>query len=448
MDERGSSSGRAASPAAGGSPAAPGSPAAAPTATKATAAPTPRVRRFLRSRPWLVDVAVSVVFTLIVVATLASEVATGEARVTPWQVVTIAGTAIALLFRRRAPLTVLVVVTLLTSVVTFSAESNLLLAVPIALYAVAAFRSPVIGWVAAAAAYLVTVVSLFAWLPVLEDRLGAPSAFDIPIVLLTLAMADAVGVLLGTNSWQRAERVRALTERAEQLARERDNEARIATLAERSRIAREMHDIVAHSLSVMITLADGAGASLQRDPERARLALDRLSETGRIALRDMRQLLSVLGDTPDAAPAREPAPGHSDLADLVERFRAAGLPVRFSVHGVPVADAALQLAVYRVVQEALTNTLRYARDPQHVTVAVDYARADTTVTVVDDGRTDAADASGASVGAGRGIIGMGERAAVFGGTVEAGPLPTGGWRVCAVLPRAPEDGRPEGSDDA
>ena len=312
------------------------------------------------------------VFTLIVVATLASEVATGDSEVTPWQVATIAGTAIALLFRRRAPLTVLVVVTLLTSVVTFLAESNLVLAVPIALYAVAAFRSPVIGWVAAAAAYLVTVVSLFAWLPVLEDRLGAPSAFDIPVVLLTLAMADAVGVLLGTNTWQRAERVRALTERAEQLARERDNEARIATLAERSRIAREMHDIVAHSLSVMITLADGAGASLQRDPDRARLALDRLSETGRTALRDMRQLLSVLGDSTDAAPAREPAPGNSDLAGLVEQFRTAGLPVRFSVHGVPVADAALELVVYRVVQEALTNTLRYARDPQHVTVAVDY----------------------------------------------------------------------------
>ena len=432
MDERGPSTGGAASPAAGGSPAA------------ATAA-TPRVRRFLRSRPWLVDVAVSVVFTLIVVATLASEVATGDAEVTPWQVATIAGTAIALLFRRRAPLTVLVVVTLLTSVVTFSAESNLVLAVPIALYAVAAFRSPIIGWVAAAAAYLVTVVSLFAWLPVLEDRLGAPSAFDIPVVLLTLAMADAVGVLLGTNAWQRADRVRALTERAEQLARERDNEARIATLAERSRIAREMHDIVAHSLSVMITLADGAGASLQRDPERARLALDRLSETGRTALRDMRQLLSVLGDSTDAAPAREPAPGHSDLADLVEQFRTAGLPVRFSVHGVPVADAALELVVYRVAQEALTNTLRYARDPQHVTVAVDYGPDETTVTVVDDGH---ADPSATSVGAGRGIIGMGERAAVFGGTVEAGPLPTGGWRVRAVLPRAKDDGRQDGPDDA
>ena len=108
------------------------------------------LRRLFASRPWLVDVAVSVVFTTIVVITLASEVVTGDAEVTTWQVVSIAGTAIALLFRRRAPLTVLVVVTLLTTVLGFSAESNLVLAVPIALYAVAAFRSPVVGWIAAA----------------------------------------------------------------------------------------------------------------------------------------------------------------------------------------------------------------------------------------------------------------------------------------------------------
>lgn len=415
MAERGPSTGRAPRPADGGPP---------PAGT------TP-LRRFLLARPWLVDVAVSLVFTTIVVSTLASQAVSGETEVTPWHVVTIVGTAIALLFRRRAPVTVLVVVTLLTTVITFAAETNLVLAVPIALYAVAAFRSPTIGWIAGAAAFAVTAVSLFVWLPELSARLGAPTAFDVPVVLLTIAMADTVGVLLGANTWQRAERVRALTERAEQLARERDSQAQIATLAERSRIAREMHDIVAHSLSVMITLADGAGAALERDPAKARLALDEVSETGRNALNDMRQLLSVLGDTTDAAQAREPAPSHADLPDLVDRFRAAGLPVRFSVSGVPVENPALELAVYRIVQEALTNALRYARDPQHVTVAVDCAPDATVVTVTDDGH---AVPGAATVGAGRGIIGMGERAAVFGGTVDAGPLPAGGWRVRAVLP--------------
>ena len=432
MAERGSTTAGASTPERGGSP----RPAPAPGPGRQP------LGRFLRARPWLVDAAVSLVFTAIVVATLASEALTGRATVTIWDVLTIAGTAVALLFRRRAPLTVLVVVLLLTTVITFSAQSNLLLAVPIALYAVAAFRSPTIGWIAGAGAYLVTVVSLFAWLPALSAQLGAPSAFDIPVVLLTIGMADAVGVLLGANAWQRAERVKVLTERAEQLARERDAQARIATLAERSRIAGEMHDIVAHSLSVMITLADGADAALERDPASARRALAQLAETGRSALQDMRRTLSVLGESTDAAAAREPAPGHADLADLVERFRTAGLPVRFSVRGAPIANAGFELAVYRVVQEALTNALRYAPDAEHVTVAVEYGPPTTTVIVTDDGRGARA---GESAGSGRGLIGMAERAAVFGGTVDAGALPSGGWQVRAELPhpegpRVEEDG--------
>lgn len=412
MAERARTIGRADSPADAAS-----APAAGP------------LRRLFASRPWLVDVAVSVVFTTIVVITLASDVVTEDAEVTAWQVASIAGTAIALLFRRRAPLTVLVVVMLLTTVLGFSAESNLVLAVPIALYAVAAFRSPAVGWIAAAAAFSVTVASLFLWLPVLEARLGAPSAFDIPVVLLTIAMADTVGVLLGTNTWQRAEHVRVLTERAEQLARERDDRARIATLAERSRIAREMHDIVAHSLSVMITLADGASAAIERDPAAARRALERLADTGRDALRDMRQVLSVLGEADGESASLEPAPGREQLADLVARFREAGLPVRFTVRGAAREDPQRDLAVHRIVQEALTNALRYAADAEHVDVLVDDGADATVITVADDARHAAA-----SVGAGRGLIGMSERAAVFGGSVEAGPIQSGGWRVHAVLP--------------
>lgn len=424
MAERGPST-RASAPAADGTP-------------RAADAP----RRFLRARPWLVDVAVSLVFTAIVVATLASEVVTGQATVTVWDAITIGGTAIALLFRRRAPLTVLVVVVLLTTVFTFSAQSNLILAVPIALYAVAAFRSPTTGWIAGGAAFAVTVVSLFVQLPQLTASLGAPSAFDIPVALLTIAMADTVGVLLGTNTWQRAERVRALTERAEQLARERDSQAQIATLAERSRIAGEMHDIVAHSLSVMITLADGADRALERDPAGARRALAQLTDTGRSALQDMHRTLSVLRESTGAATTREPAPGHADLAGLVDRFRTAGLPVRYSVSGAPSVNAALELTVYRVVQEALTNALRYAPDAEHVTVTIDYGSTTTTVTVADDGT---GTHPAGSVGSGRGLIGMAERAAVFGGTVDAGPGTMGGWRVHAVLPHG---GGAEGDGDA
>ncbi|WP_400999377.1 sensor histidine kinase [Agromyces sp. GXQ0307] len=420
MAERARTIGRAGSPADGGTV-----PAGGP------------LRRVFASQPWLVDAAVSLVFTTIVVVTLISDVMTEGTEVTAWQVVTIAGTAVALLFRRRAPITVLVAVTLLTTVLGFSAESNLVLAVPIALYAVAAFRSPTAGWLAGAAAFAATGASLFLWLPVLEARLGAPGAFDIPLVLLTIAMADVVGVLLGANTWQRAERVRVLTERAEQLARDRDNLARIATLDERSRIAREMHDIVAHSLSVIVALADGAAAALDRDPDSARRAIDRLADTGREAQRDMRQVLSVLGEVTDGPAALEPAPGRDALADLVSGFREAGLPLRFTVRGTADADPQRDLAVYRIVQEALTNALRYAPDAERVDVVVDSDESATVVTVADDGR-----GAPAAVGTGRGLIGMAERASVFGGSVEAGPLPSGGWRVRAVLPteRGGDDG--------
>ena len=193
----------------------------------------------------------------------------------------------------------------------------------------------------------------------LEARLGAPSAFDIPVVLLTIAMADTVGVLLGTNTWQRAERVRVLTERAEQLARERDDRARIATLAERSRIAREMHDIVAHSLSVMITLADGASAVARARSRRRAPRARPARRHGRDALRDMRQVLSVLGDSTE--PPRRTAARRSHLADLVDGSARPGLPVRFTVRGAAPEDPQLDLAVHRIVQEALTNALRYAR---------------------------------------------------------------------------------------
>jgi signal transduction histidine kinase len=264
-----------------------------------------------------------------------------------------------------------------------------------------------------------------------------------------------VGVLLGTNTWQRSERVRVLTERADDLARERDSRARFAALAERSRIAREMHDVVAHSLSVMIALADGASASIERDPATARRALDRLSDTGRDALRDMRQVLSVLGDDSDEPESLRPAPGRDDLAELVDRFREAGLPVRYTVRGASVPDPQQDLAVYRIVQEALTNALRYARGARHVEVEIDAGADATVVTVADDGgRADEAGTARSGppqkaepIGAGRGLIGMRERAAVFGGTVEAGPVPSGGWRVRAVLPTATDSGSEPGSTD-
>jgi signal transduction histidine kinase len=195
-----------------------------------------------------------------------------------------------------------------------------------------------------------------------------------------------------------------------------------------------MHDIVAHSLSVMVALADGAAAAVDRNPAMSKQALAELSETGRTALDDMRKVLSVLREEAPAESSTLPAPRARDVGELVERFRTAGLPVRYTVSGEPLGMQAQELALYRIVQESLTNVLRYADDVTAVDVAVVHAPDGCTVTVLDDGHHTDGDAPKPSVGSGRGIIGMTERAGMLGGRVEAGPAPSGGWRVKAVLP--------------
>ncbi len=387
----------------------------------------------------MVDVTVVVIYTVPLAISRIYGLMQGDPYSPLWQLVVTILTGVALLFRRYRPLTVLVLVSVLTTLATWSLDAgNDILAVAIALYSVAAYRSRRLAWVSAGGALIVAAVGLWLWSPMLDD--ARTDAYNPWNLLLIFVLASSIGVLLGSLARGRRERLNALEERAQQLARERDNQATIATLAERSRIAREMHDIVAHSLSVMVALADGAAAAVERDPAQSRQALEKVSETGRTALADMRSLLSVLREAPtgDAPPA--PTPGQQQLTELIERFRTAGLPIRFSVTGVPREHSAHELTVYRIVQEALTNALRYARNVTRIDVAIDCADDHTAVTVVDDGRpsegneSTLAPARAEPVGSGRGIIGMNERAAMLGGFVEAGPLPGGGWRVHASLP--------------
>jgi signal transduction histidine kinase len=336
-----------------------------------------------------------------------------------------------LLARRRYPIAVLAAVTLLVTVVTFSVDANNdLLAIPIALYAVAAFRSAALAAPLAVAALAVGTGGLVLHSSELGSRLGPIDFTGLGLLMVTFCV---VAILLGALAASRRRRMAVLVEQAEQLSRDRDNQATIAALAERARIAREMHDIVAHSLSVMVALADGAAAAVERSPESARRALDELGETGRTALADMRRLLGVLGDGP-SDPLR-PAPSRRDIPELVARFRTAGLPVRLSETGEPATDLALELTLYRLTQEALTNALRYAVDPSLVTVDVRYTADQVALTVTDDGHG-SGDRAAPSIGTAKGVAGMQERAAVHGGSVVAGRLPDGGWRVEAVLPRS------------
>lgn len=250
--------------------------------------------------------------------------------------------------------------------------------------------------------------------------------------LLSLGVAALIGVTVRTRRNYTA----ALEDRARRLETERDQQARIAAAAERARIAREMHDIIGHNLSVITGLADGGRYAAAKSPERAAQALDAIGSTSRQALGELRRLLDVLReDAPGRPHSAElaPQPSLTDLAPLVDGVRRAGLPVRTTVHGRPDLPAGRQLAVYRVIQEALTNTLKHAGPDATADIQLRYGEGGSvTLTVTDTGRAVRSDRPGD----GRGLPGMRERTALYGGTLEAGPRPhpERGWRVHLHLP--------------
>jgi signal transduction histidine kinase len=216
---------------------------------------------------------------------------------------------------------------------------------------------------------------------------------------------------------------------------ERDHLARIAVADERAAIARELHDVVAHSLAVMIVQADGGGYAFDSDPDQARQALKTVAETGREALEDMRRLVEVLRGTqlePDGSDGRI-AVTLDRLDPLVERARSAGLSVDVTVTGEqPPLPSAVEVSLYRIVQESLTNVLRHAGAGAHVRLRLGYAPEAVSVSVVDDGGAATAGAT-LSPGSGHGLVGMRERVNVHGGELAARPLGSG-WAVDATIP--------------
>ncbi|MBQ0896738.1 two-component sensor histidine kinase [Micromonospora sp. U56] len=248
--------------------------------------------------------------------------------------------------------------------------------------------------------------------------------------------------------------VLTLEERAATLEREREAEARAAVAGERARIARELHDVVAHSMAVMIVQADGARYLLDQDPETARAAVKVVADTGRQALEEMRRLVDVLREPRPAEPPATAAPlataeppdddavaadpehrraAVAELPALLDRFRDAGLRVRHTVTGEPAAlPPGLDLTVYRVVQEALTNALKHAGVGASVTVILEHVPDAVVVRVVDDGH--GRPPVGPAPSGGHGLVGMRERVGVYDGSLVAGPRLAGGWRVEARLP--------------
>jgi signal transduction histidine kinase len=320
--------------------------------------------------------------------------------------------ALPLFVRRQYPLTVLALTTVVTAVAVGRYAYNPFPA-GVALFTVAARFDRRVSLAAGAGALLILVFPLW-----------ADAGWGEPYVMLGRLLPFAIAWLVGDSIGIRRRYVQELEEKAERLERERESEAARAVAEEQARIARELHDVLAHNLSVMVVQAAAADDVFETRPDRARQALRRVEATGRTALAELRQLLGeVRGEGADFSPQ----PGLDRLDELVHEVRGAGLHVVVTIEGTPkTLPAALELSAYRVVQEALTNTLKHAHATR-ADVAVHYRDSALDVQVRDDG-------SGDGGGSGHGLIGMRERVAVFGGSLSAGPGENGGFAVAATFP--------------
>jgi signal transduction histidine kinase len=260
----------------------------------------------------------------------------------------------------------------------------------------------------------------------LRDPRGNVGAFIAASVLFIIIWTIAFGF---GSKFREVDEAKQRAARAE---REREERARAAVSEERARIARELHDVVGHSVSVMTVQASAVRRLLRPDQERERDALLIVEQTGREALAEMRRMVGVLR-RPEEAPARAPQPSLDHLDRLVEQAREAGLPVELRIEGDPVQlPAGVDLTAYRLVQEGLTNAMKHAHAEQ-TQVVVRYGDEDIEVSVSDDGRGE----GGGDTSGGHGLVGMRERVSVYGGELEAGPQPGGGYRLRARLPLAP-----------
>jgi signal transduction histidine kinase len=365
-----------------------------------------RLRR-VDQRTWDALLALAVL-TYVLAAFLSTAPAASDAGSVTVPVVLLVTASVPLAWRRRAPLSVAWIVVVSDVVLSLTGhETRSVICVIIAVYSTAAYTD------------------------------GRTLIFAVPPLA-------AVGIIpLVANHWRLVDALLAVTwdavipfvfgrimfDRRLRIAHDRVLAAQDAVTVERARIARELHDIVAHHMGVMVVQAAAAGAVADRDPAAVREALHQIEDSGRAGLAEMRRLLDIL--SPDQRDERAPQPGLGRLDQLIEEVRASGLPVERVIEGSPRAlPAGVDLTAYRIVQEALTNTLSHAGDA-HARVLLRFEPDCLEIEVADDGRGDAARSL---PGAGRGLIGMRERVQLFGGTLVSGPRPGGGFLVRAGLP--------------
>ncbi|MFI1520942.1 sensor histidine kinase [Kitasatospora cineracea] len=403
---------------------------------------TEMLRRWCGGRPQRVDVAVALSCFLVAAPVTAATAYHRDASV-PAYLLFLLGSCLPLLARSRWPVPVAaatVVVGLVELVlIPFTPGPRpetlgvSMFAVGVALYAVATRTDRRTAWrtgCCAAAALTLTALVVRPGLEELPQNLGL-----IAWPCLSVAIGDAVR--------SRRELLASAVERAERAERTREEEARRRVTEERMRIARELHDVVAHHITLVNAQAGVAHHLMRTDPEHAYQALERIRDTSRTALDELRATVGLLRHSGDQAAPREPAPGLAGLDDLLDAFRHSGLDVAVERAGEPDGLPPItDLTAYRIIQEALTNTHKHA-GPATAKVRLDFAPGLLQVTVEDDGRgaQGAQDGGGAGDGTGHGMIGMHERARAAGGTLTAGPRPRHGFRVHAALPLPTGGGR-------
>jgi signal transduction histidine kinase len=384
--------------------------------------------------PWLVDATIALGLSALSLITVASGAPAAGGN-DPLSITLLLLETLPLLVRRRWPIPVLAVTLAATVGHALLVEGQIVnesLGALVALFTVAERYDRRISFAAAAVAAASFAAVIF------SRSAGAQIAVT---GFLSTMLAVAVVLALGDWSRTRSRYAAAIEENARLVEAERDDRARRAVEDERERIARELHDIVTHHVSVIVIQAGAGLTAVDRRPEAARTALEAIDRTGREALTDMRRMLGMLsatggpdgvGEPMNGGANREPMPGLERLGRLMEEVRSAGVPVEVSIEGVrrPL-DAGVELAAYRIVQEGLTNALKHARGAR-ARVRLSYEPRVLDIEVTDEGGAGRRDVGEASAG-GRGLIGMRERVALYGGDFEAAPTPTG-FRVHARLP--------------
>ncbi len=393
---------------------------------------------WLADRPFLTDLGLAALLALAAVfVTFSADGAFGDSAgpVTPVGWIISFGSIYAVPFRRIAPRVAVVVGGLLQTLPWANGFADLFLATSILLYSATVHGGPTgrrLSWAVGAALTLYTTLGVVT---------GNAPVFAVPIVALYAVAAVAFGIA-STNRGRYVEAVEARADAAERsMVADRDR----ALTEERNRIARELHDVVAHGLSVVVVQAAAAQRILDRDPDGARSALNQIEQTSRKALGEMRHVLSAIRTDPDES--WKPAPGLSDLDELVDELRQIGLRVSVTTSGLPdpsegEVPSTVDLTAYRIVQESLTNVLKHGGSGATATVDIAQGERTLDLAIVDDGRGAAAEPGG-----GHGLRGMRERVEVFGGEFRAGPERGGGFAVRVSLPidGDPARSRPEGA---